>query len=213
MRMSELSAVTGVPVATIKYYLREGLLPSGQLSSANQASYGESHVARVRVIRALIEVGNLSVATSKTVLDAIDTPDMPLTWIFGVAQYAISDTSLYAAVEGETEGTRKTDAAIERLGWCVSADNPGRRGAARVLDTYDRIGHPELSEIWDGYAKGSELIARADLESVGRQPRVEAMAETVVVGTVLGDALLSSLRRMAQEHVSSQLFPDPRSTS
>ena len=213
MRISELNTATGVTVPTIKYYLREGLLSAGQLTSANQASYDESHVARVRLIRALIEVGNLPIATVKTVLEAIDTPGRPLSWIFGVAQHAISDASLYVPLEGESEGTRKTGEAIDRMGWHVSDDNPGRYGAARVLDTYDRVGHPELAEIWDGYAKGSELIARADLEAVGRQTDVEAMSETVVVGTVLGDALLSSLRRMAQEHVSSQLFPNPRSES
>lgn len=210
MRVSELSAATGVTIPTLKYYLREGLLPAGQLTSANQASYDDLHVARVRLIRALIDVGNLSVATAKTVLAAIDTPNAPLTWIFGVAQYAVSDTSLYAPIEGETAGTRKTSAAIERLGWHISDDNPGRHGAARVLDTYERVGHPELAEISDGYAKASELIARADLESVGLQKDVEAMSETVVVGTVLGDALVSSLRRMAQEHISNQLFPAPK---
>jgi len=106
VRVSELSAATGVTVPTLKYYLREGLLLAGQLSSANQASYDESHVARVRLIRALIEVGNLPVATAKTVLAAIDTPDMPLSWIFGVAQRAISDVSLYAPIKGKTDGTR-----------------------------------------------------------------------------------------------------------
>jgi DNA-binding transcriptional MerR regulator len=38
MRIGELSKVTGVPVPTIKYYLREGLLPAGELSSPNQAA-------------------------------------------------------------------------------------------------------------------------------------------------------------------------------
>ena len=41
MRIGELSRATEVPVPTIKYYLREGLLPHGELSSPNQASYGE----------------------------------------------------------------------------------------------------------------------------------------------------------------------------
>lgn len=213
MRVSELSAATGVTVPTLKYYLREGLLPAGQLSSANQASYGDLHVARVRLIRALIEVGNLPVATAKTVLGAIDEPGMPLTWVFGVAQHAISDASLYDPLEGDTAGVRKVRELVERRGWHVSPENPGVYGAARVLDAYDRVGHPELSEISEGYAKASELIAAADLESVGRQTDVEAMSETVVVGTVLGDALLSSLRRMAQEHVSNQLYPTPRSES
>ena len=37
MRISELSSVTGVPVPTIKYYIREGLLPRGERTAANQA--------------------------------------------------------------------------------------------------------------------------------------------------------------------------------
>lgn len=209
MRVSELSETTGVTVPTLKYYLREGLLPPGVRSSANQASYDESHVARVRLIRALIDVGNLPVATAKTVLEAIDTPDLPLTWVFGVAQHAISDASLYTPIEGATSGTRKTREAVERMGWHVSDENPGLHGAARVLDAYERIGHPELAQIWDGYARAAELIAEADLASVALQTDISAMSETVVVGTVLGDALVSSLRRMAQEHVSAQRYPEP----
>jgi DNA-binding transcriptional MerR regulator len=38
MWIAELSRQTEVPVATIKYYLREGLLPAGELSSPNQAA-------------------------------------------------------------------------------------------------------------------------------------------------------------------------------
>ena len=38
------------------------------------------------------------------------------------------------------------------------------------------------------------------------------MSETVIVGTVLGDALNASLRRMAQEHLSHQMFSAPRGT-
>jgi len=209
VKVSELSAATGVTVPTIKYYLREGLLAPGESTSANQASYSETHVQRLRLIRALIDVGNLSVATARTVLEAIDTPDLPLTWVFGVAQYAISDVSLYAPIPGPTAGTAKVDAFIADSGWHVSPDNPGRAGAARVLDSYESAGHPELAHIWDGYARGAELIAAADLQSVAAQTEVSAMAETVVVGTILGDALLSSLRRMAQEHMSNQLFPAP----
>ena len=51
MRISELSSQTGVPVATIKFYLREKLLQEGIRTSATQAQYNESHVARLRLIR------------------------------------------------------------------------------------------------------------------------------------------------------------------
>jgi DNA-binding transcriptional MerR regulator len=207
VKISELAATSGVTVPTIKYYLREGLLTAGERSSANQASYGDGHLQRLRLIRALLDTGGLPVATAREVLAAIDDPDLPLTWIFGIAQHAISDSGLYAPITDSSPGLEKVDAFLKSSGWHVSPENPGRFGAARVLDSYESAGHPELAEIWDGYAAGSELIAQVDLATVGRKTDVEAMSETVVVGTVLGDAMLSSLRRMAQEHVSSQLFP------
>ncbi|MDX2026822.1 MerR family transcriptional regulator, partial [Microcella sp.] len=45
--MSELSATTGTPVPTLKFYLREGLLPAGERTSPNQSQYDDSHVERV----------------------------------------------------------------------------------------------------------------------------------------------------------------------
>jgi DNA-binding transcriptional MerR regulator len=66
MRISELSQASGVPVATIKYYLREGLLHEGQLTSATQAQYDQSHLARLRLVRALLGAGGLSVAAAGT---------------------------------------------------------------------------------------------------------------------------------------------------
>ncbi len=73
MRISELSAQTGVTVPTIKYYLREELLPEGERSSATQAAYGEKHVERLRVIRALLDAG-VSIAETRRVLGALDDP-------------------------------------------------------------------------------------------------------------------------------------------
>lgn len=210
MRVSELSSRTGVPVPTIKYYLREGLLAPGVATSANQSSYSDEHVRRLALIRALVDLGGLSIATVGDVIAAIDDPDMPLSYVFGIAQLAISDTDLHDPLDEADPHLATVDALTERMGWTVSADNPGRMGVARVLEAYERAGHPELAEIWDGYARGAELIAQADLASVQRQHTVADMAETVVVGTVLGDAMLTSLRRMVQEHESYRLFPAQR---
>jgi DNA-binding transcriptional MerR regulator len=72
MRMAELSAESGVPVATIKYYLREGLLPPGERTSPNQARYDRQHVRRLKLVRALLDVGGLSIAGVREVLAGID---------------------------------------------------------------------------------------------------------------------------------------------
>lgn len=59
MKVSELSTRSGVPISSIKYYLREGLLQSGVRTATNQADYGEPHVRRLRLIRSMTEIGEL----------------------------------------------------------------------------------------------------------------------------------------------------------
>jgi hypothetical protein len=76
-----------------------------------------------------------------------------------------------------------------------------------VLDTYAQLGQEHLNEISPQYIEAAQLIAHADLASVARNTDVGDMAQTVVIGTILGDALIASLRRIAQEHTSYQFFP------
>lgn len=213
MKISQLCDLSGVSVPSIKFYLREGLLPSGERTSANQAEYGDAHVERLRLIRALIDVGGLPVATARRVLEAVDARELPLDYVFGVAQYAVSDATVYEPVDPDSHGLRIVDETIQRMGWAVTSENPGRHGAARVLDTYAELGHPYLAEISEGYAHAAELIARSDLDAVAKRGDVRDMAETVVVGTVLGDGLVASLRRIAQEHIAHQLFGENRSNA
>jgi DNA-binding transcriptional MerR regulator len=59
MKIGELCERSGVPLSSVKFYLREGLLPAGVATARNQADYGESHLERLALIRALREVGRL----------------------------------------------------------------------------------------------------------------------------------------------------------
>jgi DNA-binding transcriptional MerR regulator len=103
MRISELSSQTGVPVATIKFYLRENLLHAGVLTAATQAQYDESHVARLRLIRALLGPGGLSIATAHRVIQAIDEPPESLHELLGVAATAVAGPSLDDALRALDE--------------------------------------------------------------------------------------------------------------
>jgi DNA-binding transcriptional MerR regulator len=209
MRMSELSDRSGVAVPTIKYYQRENLLHAGEFSSPTQASYDDTHVERLRLIRALIDIGGLSVASAREVITAIDDTSLPLTWTFGVAQRAISTT--IAPVDSPTGGRGADDvaAALTDASVNIHSDNPGLPIAARVLDSYYELGHDELVGVLPDYLRAAMIVANADLDAVSRQAGRSDMAQTVVVGTVLGDSLLAGLRRIAQEHVSRQRFPAP----
>ena len=57
MRISELASRAGVPLPTVKYYLREGLLMPGRVTSATQAQYDDRHVRRLGLVRALAAQG------------------------------------------------------------------------------------------------------------------------------------------------------------
>jgi DNA-binding transcriptional MerR regulator len=55
LKISELAEEAGVPVATVRHYLREGLLPEGEKTSRNMAYYPRELVERIRLIKQLQE--------------------------------------------------------------------------------------------------------------------------------------------------------------
>lgn len=215
MRMSELSSTTGATVPTLKFYLREGLLHAGERTSATQAQYDDSHVQRVRLVRALLEVGGLSVARAREVVGAVDDGAMPLSSVFGVAQRAVTVPAVTpeAAPGGQASDGSPGERLVAELcasrGWQVYPGNPGLALAARVLDTYEALGQERLHAVLEPYAEAADLVAAADLAAVASAPDQTEMTNVVVVGTVLGDALFAGLRRIAQEAESFRLFPLP----
>ena len=200
--MAELSKASGIPVATIKFYLRERLLPPGERTGPNQSRYGEPHLRRLRLIRGLLEIGGLSVAAARDVVDAVDS-ELPLAHSFGVAQRAVS--AKIAPDDIDPAALAGIDKLID--GWRVSTNNPGRLAAARVLEAFESLGQVDERKWFSRYAAAAMLVAEADLDQVEARDSREAMAETVVIGTVLGDALFSAFRRAAQEHVSTLRHP------
>lgn len=55
LKISELAEASGVPVATVRHYLREGLLPEPVKTSRNMAYYPPEFAERIRLIKRLQE--------------------------------------------------------------------------------------------------------------------------------------------------------------
>lgn len=212
MRIGELARRTGVPAPTIKYYTREGLLPPGERTGPNQVRYGEPHIRRLGLIRALLDVGGLSVAAAREVLHEVDTPGRTVHGMLGAAQSALGPAPGRAAVEpveedgepaGDTErAEREVDGLVRRHGWTVKQENPGRRALVRIVAAYRDLDQHELLGLLDRYAEAAGELAAAELEMVSRAPGADAKVESAVLSTVLGDAALAALRRIAQEDAS-----------
>jgi DNA-binding transcriptional MerR regulator len=199
MRISELSAATGVPVATVKYYLREGLLYPGEATSATQAQYDDSHVRRLRLARALVQVGGLSVAGAREVLAALDSGPASLHDVLGVAHSALPPRP-----EGDLDPARTLRLA-RAWGWRVHPDAPSLRQLERALMALDELGVPATEEALTAYADAARRVAEVDVSGLPTTTAEDA-ATAAVVGTILYEPVLLALRRMAQEAVSAELF-------
>ncbi|MEU0405923.1 MerR family transcriptional regulator [Streptomyces sp. NPDC006197] len=206
MRIGELSRRTGVSVPTIKFYVREGLLPAGELTSPNQASYGEAHVQRLRLIRALLDVGGLSVAAIRGVVTAVDDPERSVHMVLGAATRPLVPRYDREPGAGIEEARKAVAGLIAARGWHADPSGPASDALATTLVTLDELGHGRFVEVLDAYAGAAEGVARADLDYVARHVAREELVESAVIGTVLGDAIFSALRRLAHVDASDRVF-------
>ncbi|WP_424214518.1 MerR family transcriptional regulator [Streptomyces sp. BI20] len=209
MRIGELSDRTGVSVATIKYYVREGLLPPGRLTSPNQAAYDTAHEHRLRVIRAMVDVGGLSVTAVREVLRAVDDRERPVFKLLGAAAEGVVPRHPERPGADLESARARVESLVERRGWRTEARSPAGEALAAALAAVTAVGHPEFLDVLDSYADAAEGVAAADLAYVAAQRGRERMVESVVVGTVLGDAVFAAVRRLAQTDAAAGAFPPP----
>lgn len=207
MRISELSRVSGVPLPTIKYYLREGLLQPGSPTAPNQADYGQAHLHRLRLVRALMEVGGLGVVAVRAVLDAIADDRLPTRELLGVAHRALGPPPDTGPVGDDvTRARAEVDRFLAELGWRVRPDAPARRALADALVALWRLGRDTGVEVFLPYARVADQLAAYELGTIPADaPRAETV-ERVVVGTVVFEAALAALRRLAQSHHAAVRF-------
>ncbi|MFC9815856.1 MerR family transcriptional regulator [Streptomyces virginiae] len=203
MKISELSRQTGVPVASIKYFLRQGLLPAGRATAATLAEYGEEHAQRLRLIKALTTLGGLSIAATRDVLGAVDQAH-GVEGALGAVSYAlpVPGTAQPVASPGEVaEGVEGGEVAelLAALEWQVPGTSPHVKGLTAALKELRRLDAQYAPGELAAYARLAESVARLDLErAVGIDDPV-SLAERAVVVLAVCAPVFELLRRLAQE--------------
>ena len=211
MRISQLSEQAGLPVGTVKFYLRTGLMQPGALVSATQAEYDESHLTRLRLIRALLEVGRLSHAEIRRVIAAMDSPD---------ADLSTSLRTVHSATSRRVHGDDDVDltdalAFVHEVGWRIDPGSPHLEVLARALVALDNIGLPPAPERLRVYSEAASQVARSDSDWV-RQASDDEKLLVATTSSVLWEAVLASMRRLAVEDQAARGgigIPSPRVTS
>ncbi|RVX37959.1 MerR-like DNA binding protein [Nonomuraea polychroma] len=202
MRISELSARSGVALPTIKYYLRENLLHQGEQIAATRAEYDDSHLRRLRLIRALLEVGKLPVASIKRIIAAVDDESLPMHEMLGTAHYALGPT-VEPEPGADWEAARaQVDRLITDLGWAVHPDAPTRDELAQALVRMRQLGVP--INLGPYVEAAQKLVSEVEMGAVPFDGPRDAAVEAMVLGSVLYGKAFDALRRMAQESESAR---------
>lgn len=204
MQLSELSARSGVSVSTIKYYLREGLLPPGAKTGERRALYGEPHVARLRLLRVLREVGAVPVADLKGIVAAVDDRSRSVHQMFGAAFDALTKTP-----DEEPDSTSRVhaDRLVEAAGWTsVRPDSPERDRLAYLLQVVTDLGAHLDPQEWARYLDLVDLLGDFEVNRLHPDDpgaNRDTLLRRMVVGQVVFGELVLSLRRLAHAHHSA----------
>lgn len=210
MKISELSRRSGVPLPSIKFYLREGLLPAGRVQG-NQADYDDEHLRRLQLVRVLRETGGLSIGAIRRITETLDHPTGDPLEVLGQAVDALSDRQAEHSPVGEPEHAR-ADADVGRflaaLGWDARPDAAAREDLVRALVTLREQYDPGLDvESYRAYAEAAQQLASHEVHWIADRLRAgptEAL-EAVVRGTVLWEPVFLALRRLAHEDLTRKL--------
>lgn len=203
-----LSSASGVSVASIKFYLREGLLPAGDSAAAHRAHYDTRHLDRLRVIRALREVGQLPLATISVVLRAIDR---------GGRSFAVVASVMDALSTSRSGATREAKKArAEVRGLLAEMGVRTRVDAGAVNDLAAAL--VKLRTMWVDfpvrelrpYAEMAYALAKREVDA-NRDAFLggtEGLLRTAVIGTVLFEPMLIALRRLMHEQLAAAMLQD-----
>jgi DNA-binding transcriptional MerR regulator len=143
LRMGELAEASGVSAATIKHYLREGLLPEPVKTSRNMAYYPSDFVERIRIIKQLQEERYMPLRVIRDLLE--DDPDRARALI------ELGDRLLEHALETESERVSAADVSerydipqdvLDRLAE-LEVLTPDKRGYSpsdiRIIEAIERF--------------------------------------------------------------------------
>ncbi|MFI1155306.1 MerR family transcriptional regulator [Streptomyces sioyaensis] len=211
MRLAELSERSGVSTATIKYYLRERLLPAGHRITATQSEYDEGHLRRLRLIRALIQVGRMPVSTAREVLAAVEDDSLDQLSRLGVAVEALPHGPEPDESSPSTAVARRTAAELLRqCGWHFNleiADSSRAFGMlVAAIAALHRLGYTCDTAHLLPYAQQAAQLAVVDLDLVEEFATPAEQVEAAVALTVLYEPVLLSLRRLAEAEESNKRY-------
>jgi DNA-binding transcriptional MerR regulator len=199
--ISVLSQRSGVSIATIKYYIREGLIRSNQDPEADDAET----VDQLRLIRGLVHVVGLSILQVREILRLVHDPALS-------PAASMTDVTVVLPLAGARPTDRAADdadladarAALEGVGFDALPDAPYVTQLLAAMALADECGVGMDADHLAAYAAAARICASADFDNLPLDSPSRA-AQAAVLGTAIYDPILVGLRRLAHRELVEEL--------
>jgi DNA-binding transcriptional MerR regulator len=204
--VSELAAHAGVSLASIKFYVRERLLPAADLSAPKKQYYDDTHLRRLVLIRALRELSRLPIDKVRRLVRALDARlRSPFELVASAVEALASPQTRLRSRAARTLRTQ-IYLKLHARGLHVRKDSATLDSLTEALLGL-RVFQPGLQvDVLDAYLE--HIVPLAEAELAANEARILAGPESAmvgaIVGTVLFEPMILALRRIAHEHFAKR---------
>lgn len=193
MQLKELSSATGTSTASIKFYLREGLLPAGHTVHPTRASYTPDHIKRLKLIRSLRQIVGLNIGQIRSIVKMADDGVPRLSLLAHVQRVVLN----LEPAAGDVERTAAADAVVRMRSW-PDVPSDARDALDRHVAAMQDLGINLPLELLDRYSSAVDAIAGLDLELTTAGEDVNDVILTAAVGMHMHSQLMLKLLAVAQ---------------
>ncbi|GAA1792937.1 MerR family transcriptional regulator [Pseudarthrobacter sulfonivorans] len=205
MQLNELSDRSGISPASIKYYLREGLLPAGEAIHATRAEYSARHVERLELIQALRRIVGLNIGQIRLLVTMADDGVPRLDLLAAVQRVVLSLENYATAIGGEPAAA--TDAVVRLRGW-PDAPSDARNALAAHLQLMASLNIPASADVLKTYSRAADDVAGIDIAATTAPESIDKLILTAAVGMHMHSQLLLKLLALAQASHAIRRYQD-----
>lgn len=195
MQLNELSRQSGVSPASIKYYLREGLLPAGESVHATRAEYSARHLERLQLIQALRRIVGLNITQIRGLVKMADD-GVPRLDLLAAVQRVVLNLESYTTAGGG-DAAAATDVVVRLRGW-PDAPSDARNALAAQLELMADLKIPVSEDVLETYSKAMDAVAGLDIAATTAPESTDELILTAAVGMHTHSQLLLKLLALAQ---------------
>ncbi|MUU72741.1 MerR family transcriptional regulator [Pseudarthrobacter sp. GA104] len=205
MQLHELSQRSGVTPASIKYYLREGLLPPGEAVHATRAEYSASHLERLELIQALRRIVGLNIGQIRGLVKMADD-GVPRLDLLAAVQRVVLDLGNYTTAIGG-EAAEATAAVVRLRGWPDSPSD-ARNALTAHLELMAGLKIAVSATVLEAYSKAMDDVAGIDIAATTAPESTDRLILTAAVGMHMHSQLLLKLLALAQASHAIRRYQD-----